>query len=257
MKQLHLNLNQIKPSIDDIFNTDEIKTLVEENISPFDNEELEKLFFNHQNAQIPFEEDGFIELDEEVTKYINSKYRDDISMHIKLFIEYKFYSCILDKFIFSIDNLLKKFFDLISLEPNIHNWSKENFKNNEPRLYRYLQLIALLQAFELPVDIKSFINGKFLTKTKSIEFKLLLEYRKELGRPLFFMEGVYAIPSINNEMYHIIGEVNNNISKDIKKIDKLLSEFICSDNETVTLEDLMKKYKYPDVNLRELDIENS
>jgi len=71
-------------------------------------------------------------------------------------------------------DLIKKFFELKNLS-KCKQWSEENFKNNEPRLYRYQQLKALFHAYNISFNIKRFRKGNFI-ENKDIKYEEFIKY---------------------------------------------------------------------------------
>jgi hypothetical protein len=161
-----------------------------------------------------------------------------------------------DKNTFFSNDLLNKFFELLALEPDISKWSKNNFKDNEPRLYRYLQIKALLRALELPLNIKKFVNGSFLKDENSLEFRILMGYKMQLIKPLSYTDGIYTLPPRLQNTYELIFKFNNQILSKNRDIDKKLLDLISNKETCFTLDDLVTKYNYPDIDMEEIDIKN-
>ena len=76
-----------------------------------------------------------------------------------------------DEFIISDDlseTLLECGYSVAGIAENVdeanfcRKCGSQDFKNNEPRFYRYQQLKALFQAYNIPFDIKKFRKGKFI-----------------------------------------------------------------------------------------------
>lgn len=256
MKTIMLTLKDVKPLLDDVFTQDEIKTLIKDNSLYFDHEELDELFYEHQGREMAFLEEGPIELSQQVYEYINNYFTKDQSSHVKSYIENIVYKTIFDKYILTIKDLLIKFFELYTLEPNIDNWLEENLKDNDSRFYRLLQLRALFSAFDLEWDIDSFQNGNFLEKEASKMFSFLVEYRKKLTQPFAYLEGVYALPYASTSTINELGNIHNDLYKNIEKIDKLLIKYFTLKNKHVSLEKLVTDFSYPNVNLTTIDYQN-
>lgn len=154
-------------------------------------------------------------------------------------------------------DLLNKFFDLLSLEPNIKNWSEKYFEDNEPRLYRYLQLIAIFKAYGLTTDFDKFINGTFLKdKNLILSFNLLMEYRIGFIRSLSFTKSIYPSSEPYINIINKINSINYHIKKELEKIDEMILDIIFDDSKTFHLNELVTKYGYPDVDLVKIDIGN-
>lgn len=177
----------------------------------------------------------------------------------------------------SID-LLHKFFELKSLV-NSEEWSEENFKDNEPRLYWYQQLKAIFLAFEIPFDIDKFMSGEFIDHTDKkytniinnisnemgykvngeglrIAFKRLIIYCSGLKQSLFYNNGVLLSTNEFEFANKKIYSMNNIIKKNILDIENILSSMACPKNQTFTIDELNLKYNYPIVDLRSIDIDN-
>jgi len=177
----------------------------------------------------------------------------------------------------SID-LLHKFFKLKSLT-NSEEWSEENFKDNEPRLYRYQQLKAIFLAFDIPFDIDKFMSGEFINHTdkkyskiinnisNDIEYKInpkelntifkrLLEYCDSLQRTLYINDGILLC---NNEFAYTIKKINitnKSIKNNLSEIENILANIINPENKSFTIKELNNKYGYPMVDLNLIDMNN-
>ncbi len=154
-------------------------------------------------------------------------------------------------------DILARFYDLFTLEPNINNWSKEYFRSNEPRFYRYLQLISIFKAYNLPLNMKNFYDGTFLNNNYiSKSFKILLDFRLKYCSVLAYTDGFYIVNEKQIDIIKNINHINKNIKKELKEIDDMILHLILEDTKIFTLNDLVKNYGYPDVDLCVIDIEN-
>lgn len=154
-------------------------------------------------------------------------------------------------------HLLYLFLELISLESDINKWSKKYFKNNDPRLFRYLQLEALFSAFEISSEVKDFKRGAFLEDEKErIIFNMLLDYRIKLVSPLSFLDGLYAISDNQIDTLKKIVDLNAFIIHEVKSIDNILIKYIAINDKQISKRNLIDNYNYPDVDIKEIDYFN-
>ena len=58
--------------------------------------------------------------------------------------------------------LLQGFRGLRGLSPRMDDWTEERLAGNPPRLFRLRQLAALFRAFDIPWDLQSFVEGRFI-----------------------------------------------------------------------------------------------
>lgn len=174
--------------------------------------------------------------------------------------------------------LIKKFFELRNLS-KYKQWDEENFKNNKPRLYRYRQLKALFEAYDIPFDIKKFRKGRFINSKdkrynpfiKDIGIQIrrnyqgeslakawvqLFDYYASLQKSLCYTDGVILSSGAYSFVYRKIKINNKKIRENLTEIENILATFISPTNKSFSLKELSKKYHYPIVDLDEIDMEN-
>jgi hypothetical protein len=179
--------------------------------------------------------------------------------------------------------LLLGFLELRSLTPELNNWTEELLSDNPPRLFRLRQLTALFQAFGIPWGPQSFVKGKFiqsedhrydsllsklsteLQEDTSCEvwdrhrlprfFATLFDYRQRVDDVLSFSSGVLLSSGLFLLAHSKIGELNRIILKNIADIDDTLVALICPEMAVFSVEQLVRNYDYPDVDLTEIDVD--
>ena len=84
--------------------------------------------------------------------------------------------------------MLQLYLELHSLSPNQEKWSKEAFKDNPPRLYRYINLCAIAKAlgiytiyFSGDKWLSDFIDKKQMTRWHEIETLARKNFNCKLG----------------------------------------------------------------------------
>jgi hypothetical protein len=176
-------------------------------------------------------------------------------------------------------DLLHQFLDLQGLTPDLDNWTEKYLIDNEPRLIRLRQLMALFRAFGIPWNPESFVTGKFFNPEDdryqatlqkltaetgdnhvrsyhlSWYFKILFSYRKQLQEVLSTTSGVLESSGLFALAIAKSEEVNEIIRSNIPRIEDRLVPFISPEQASFSLEHLVKDFGYPDVNLWEIDAE--
>jgi len=178
-------------------------------------------------------------------------------------------------------DILRIFLELLSLSNNIDEWSVEEFKDNEPRLLRYQQLIALFKAFKLPTDVKSFVNGSFIdgtnekyVKTRAymmqnnhtkytvgniigddidMAFAYMLEYRMKLNTVLSHNQQILLASHSMRYAFFQINMLDRKIKENIEKYDAFLARVISPENENISIEEMVQSFAYIDVDMSEID----
>ncbi|MBI5591826.1 MAG: hypothetical protein HY881_15245 [Deltaproteobacteria bacterium] len=179
-------------------------------------------------------------------------------------------------------DLLLGFLDLRGMTPNFDNWTEELLSDNPPRLFRRRQLVALFQAFGIPWDPQSFVEGKFihsehhrydsLLSKLSVEFPeemnhsawtddvrlprffaTLFSYRMRVERVLSFSDLILTASGLFKLAYDKICELNGIIQNNIVNIDDILAALISPEMAAFPIEQIVRDYGYPDVNLCEID----
>ncbi|MDJ1504040.1 hypothetical protein [Xanthocytophaga agilis] len=194
---------------------------------------------------------------------------------------------------FRREDILKQYLDLQGLSPDVYDWSIEYFSDNPPRLYRYKQLEALFQAFGIdPKYIQSFNAGEFIkarpvadysewltdieayslpiglerdrdfnrdtvNHNKLIHiFAYLFKYRMVLERTLQYNSGWlegYGATWVRYMIDKTEGFLNEENRAYVKYLDNLLCVAIDPYQQQYKKYELIEKYGYPDVDLRDID----
>lgn len=175
------------------------------------------------------------------------------------------------------------------------DWNEKALKDNEPRLYRFQQIQALLKAFNVKGGVGSLMEGDFY-KEKSWVKQML--YIKDLHENKFILSEYNRLAQINEfqsieqELSYIwliwhyflrlafqfnslmdindvkqggfIGEMCMDVKRhftsgsnkeQIDKVFRLLGILLDPFEREISKELLVKKYKFPDVNIDEVDAE--
>ena len=181
-------------------------------------------------------------------------------------------------------SLLHGFLRLRRLTPEMGEWSEERLSLNPPRLYRLRQLIALFRAFEIAWDPSSFVEGRFIQPANPrymalVErmywamsqttrghlgaanhelrdcFEILLGYRGRLEDVLSFSSGILEASGLYLYAHRKVGELNKIIQDNVALIDDILVAFISPEAKVFPIDQLVRDYGYPDVDLFEIDAE--
>jgi len=176
-------------------------------------------------------------------------------------------------------NLLHCYLEFDGLIPDIKDRTEEKLSDNPPLFYRLQQLNALFHAFEID-GIVSFQSGRFLEQENSLRnakatamisdrkilsdesndlyfcFVHLMNYRAEIEKVLGFGSGSYHIgPKLVWNTFQKIWQFNGSLKKDIQVIDNIIVAFISPEEKSFSVEDLIRDYGYPDVNISQLDMD--
>lgn len=185
------------------------------------------------------------------------------------------------------NQLLTSFLELYTLSNNIGKWSKDNFTNNPPRLYRLQAIEALMKALQINCSYQEFQYGEFLlgqnqlvqseliTKIKKsypilfqtinteekkqidgqFMFEILFSYRMQLQKLTSVKDSVLEYSENNRYSILIIDTINNKLQSDIKAIDNILEYLINPNQINITKQELIEKYNYPVGDLDDIDSE--
>ena len=83
------------------------------------------------------------------------------------------------------NQLLTSFLELYTLSNNIGKWSKDNFTNNPPRLYRLQAIEALMKALQINCSYQEFQYGEFLSgQNQLVQSELITKIKKSY--PILF-----------------------------------------------------------------------
>lgn len=177
-------------------------------------------------------------------------------------------------------SLLHAFLTLRGLTPDLADWTEERLADNPPRLFRLRRLTVLFRAFGLPWDPPSFMKGKFidpehpryaallgklagemseeLGRGDAIHqlpmfFAILYEYRESVEEVLSFSSGVLEASGLYLHAFNKAGELDHVIRDNLPLIEDSLAELISPEGVEFRVEQLVRDYGYPDVDLFEID----
>ncbi|GAA4074507.1 hypothetical protein GCM10022389_20090 [Flavobacterium cheonanense] len=183
------------------------------------------------------------------------------------------------------NRLLTSFLELYTLSDNTSKWSKDNFANNPPRLYRLQAIDALMKALQINCSYQEFQYGEFLlgqnqlvqseliTKIKEnytilfqtintdekdqsdsqFMFEMLFSYRMKLQKLTSLRDSVLEYSEYNRYPVLIIDTINNKLQADIEAIDNILAYLINPKEIHFSNQELIEKYNYPVGDLDEID----
>ncbi|MCL2871609.1 MAG: hypothetical protein FWF41_01280 [Betaproteobacteria bacterium] len=187
-------------------------------------------------------------------------------------------------------SLLLGFFDLHSLSPDFDDWTEERLSDNPPRLFRLRQLMAMFRAFGLPWDPSAFTEGGFiqpehpryasllpslkneLLKANPKEmpmreykgivndqlpdfFAILFDYRMCVDEVLSFSSGVLEASDLYLLAYQKAEALNKIIRSHVAAVEDTLTTLISPQGASFTVEQLVRDYGSPDVDVSEIDEE--
>lgn len=182
------------------------------------------------------------------------------------------------------EDILSGYLDLKILVPSEKSWIENKLKDNPKGLYRFKALKSLFRAFNLG-NIKTFEKGVFILKrnlkeydvliekiksdsvSKSIfskrsrldlhalsrAFQILIEYRGILNEALQYNRGVMTASGIYAFAYLKADQMNTIIYQNISAIDDILQLIISPSSKTISMEELINKFDYPEADLSESD----
>ena len=194
--------------------------------------------------------------------------------------------------ILTAKDVFKNYFKLLSYTSSIEDWDEQKLSDNPPRYYRLRQLNILFEAYSLG-NIADFKSGDFIRKRPLEEYKdlpdmanhfdkeilkmtdsydyyqeegldywmveklftTLIGYRKIISNANKYTSGVIECGSLFKYAYDLIGHFNYLISKELDIIDDVVSFIISPSGKTYSVNELISKYGFPDVNLKNIDIE--
>lgn len=176
-------------------------------------------------------------------------------------------------------NLLHCYLELDGLVLGIENCTEENLSANPPRLFRFKQLAAMLRAFEID-DLSSFRLGHFIEEGNRLRYEqaiamisdgklsidrnndlrqcflTLMTHRKEMENALCFGCGAYHIGSkLLRNTYEKIWQFIWTIKENIVVIDKIIVAIISPEGKSFSVEELVRDYGFPDVDITKFDMD--
>jgi hypothetical protein len=184
--------------------------------------------------------------------------------------------------------LLELFSDLYSYDDNISSWSLDSFEEKTPRYYRLQMIDSLMKALEINCNYIQFSQGDFIsnkqlerwadfkksiginlpqdeanrgslfpTSTFDINniFRILMRYRLYAHKLLLCNDNIYAASGEFRTFVNLTNTPNLHLIQELKKIDAVLLFCINPTGISYTQEELISQFGFPDVNLREVDLD--
>lgn len=187
-------------------------------------------------------------------------------------------------------DVINQFLEFQSRVSSTALWKESEFTDNLPCLYRFKQLQALFQAFDLG-EFTKFESGDFVKKRPPEDyqviyaqvqdyfkalgesnqiyflnhlktrddisnlFKRLFLYRKRIHDVLTFNSGVLAAIGLHYYVYRKTEDNNQIIREKLEPFDNLIGLIISPKNCSFTKKQLIEQFFYPDVDLSEIDLE--
>lgn len=184
--------------------------------------------------------------------------------------------------------LLHLFTELYTYERNVHRWSFENFKENPPRYNRLKMITAIMKALELECSYEDFSVGEFIAEIhfekwldflkdasakfpttepfNKLDFEVdfhdlntifyaFMNYRLQAQSLLSCNSGILASTYEFNKFTALMKLPNKQLKKNLKPIDFILVFLINPKNISYSKQELIDKFDYPDVDLKEIDLD--
>ena len=179
-------------------------------------------------------------------------------------------------------DLMIRFLELRLMTPNYDDWTEELLSDNPPRLIRLRQLVAMFQAFVIPWGPRSFVHGMFiqpdthrydsLLSKLSAEllegitdcdwtdhtrvqrfFEVLFDYRIRVESVLSYSGNILTASGLFKLALDKICELSRIIENNIVNIDDIMAAMISPEMTTFSIEQMVRDYGYPDVDVYEID----
>lgn len=179
--------------------------------------------------------------------------------------------------------LLYMFLDLHYRNPDFTKWTEERASDYPPFLFRLKQLMSVFKAYQLPWDPQLFADGHFIDPKnpnytdlsrrliKMLRrnfreqydsyqltecFRILMNYRLQLNKVLTYSGGVLEASGLYLLAYIKVEELNKKIQMHVKIVDEILASLISPESLSFSIEELVLKFDFPDVDLREIDFDS-
>jgi len=190
-------------------------------------------------------------------------------------------------------DLLLGFLELWAYCPDLSDWTEERLGNNPPRLIRLRRLLSLFRAFGVPWGPETFIQGRFIDPGdarynpllarlaaerpqgagRGVEpldirlwqspehlrhqlprfFEILFGYRKRVADLLAFSSGLFEASGLYWQAHSMASDLNAVIATHVGVIDDILATVISPERAHYSMDQLVRDYGYPDVDLSEID----
>jgi hypothetical protein len=86
-------------------------------------------------------------------------------------------------------------------------------------------------------------------------FAILVDYRMRVHHLLSFSNGLLESTGLYRYAHSMAGDLNSVIAAQVDVIDDILAMLICPERTHYTMDQLVREYGYPDVDLLEIDAE--
>ena len=176
-------------------------------------------------------------------------------------------------------HLLHCYLEFGILVPEIENWTENRLADNPPRLYRIKMLQAMLRAFGIS-DLDAFKAGEFIKNNNSQRyahalslisegkisgdrsnclpecFVVLMRHRVVVENVMCFGSGAYSLGSILlGDTYRRIWNLIGVVKEEVKVIDKIIVAIISPEEKSFPVEELIRDYEFPDVDITAIDLD--
>ena len=176
-------------------------------------------------------------------------------------------------------DLLHCYLEFGILESDVENWTEGALIDNQPRLYRIKMLQSMLRAFGIS-DLVSFRRGQFIEQNNSQRyahalslisegiisadrnnclsecFTVLMRHREEVENVMRFGSGAYSFGSILlGDIYRRIWDFIAVIKEEVKAIDKIIVAIISPEEQSFPVEELIRDYEFPNVDITAIDLD--
>lgn len=192
-------------------------------------------------------------------------------------------------------NLLLTFLDLRRFVPDVNRWNEKSLSWSPSSHFRFQQLVAMFNAFEIEWNPEAFVNGEFIKyddpryaslldtlHTSMLEmlpvdmresinyghgfgvhsdqltdcFNILFKYRERVGSILTFSDGVLAASGLYLFAHQKTDELNRIVRENLGIIDDILVAIISPEEKQFSMVQMVNDYGYPDVDLCKIDFED-
>jgi len=192
----------------------------------------------------------------------------------------------MDKDTYTAKDILDLYLEFVCMEPDKNVWDEDWLQNNDPKLFRLKILKSLFRAFDLG-EIKDFDDGSFILKRKLEDYDFLkkkivsdlgtkpgLAYSQALDlSDIAYMFQTWLLQLIECEKviksysfvmmvseqtyytFHKIKEVNIAIRQSITDMNSIMSAMISPLGHTISKDELVRTFDFPDVDLTDIDAE--
>ena len=185
--------------------------------------------------------------------------------------------------------LLDTFLDLYTYDTKIQEWSFEKYENNPSRYYRLQMITSLMKALDINCSYYDFTEGRFISKVqfskwkefkesildqldakayaRSVKenshpfdiqsiFRTFMRYRLHAQKLIGVFDGIFAANFEFRAFVKLIEIPNIHLKEELKNIEHVLLFCINPTGITYTQEELIKQFGFPQVDLRQIDIDS-